>query len=228
MAINLGGKERNSAKDWLVSDTKDEMQAPSAFRNLRDSRIYEPQRDNHFEFVVEFGGDDKLLRWGEHTEGLEINPDGYFDKVGDTLRVSLESAFLPTIGVGTINSNRGNSDIVFAGKPNIGHSGTLSFNDWIGARTYDICLAWFQLVYNQTTDKVGLAQDYKRTAYIYQYTPTWQLVRAWKLNGVFPTEVKGGDLSYANGTSQMKVSMTLSYDNFEIDYETLASNVKDY
>ena len=226
MGIYLGNSKNptDSTKDILMvgNSTQGEM-PPSAFRDFSDKRKYEPQRDNHFEFVVEFDGNDKLLRYGESIDSENgSSTDAYFGDVQHILRVSLDSAFLPEIGVGTIPVKRGNSDIVFAGAPNIGHSGTLNFNDWIGVRTYDILLAWFQLVYNMTTDKVGLAQDYKRTAHIFQYTPTWQLVRAWQLNGVFPTGVKGGDLSYSNGgNAQMKVQATISYDNFELDYRTL-------
>ena len=222
MAIILNNQPVDSQKDLFTTNDVKSGNPPSAFRNFDDKTLYEPQRDNHFEFVVEFSGNDRLLKFGKATDDTASSSESaYLDNASEFLRVSLKTAFLPQIGVNPINVKRGNSDIVFAGSPIIGHSGNISFNDWIGIRTYDICLAWSQLVYNMKTDKVGLAQDYKRVAHIFQYTPTWQLVRAWKLNGVFPTNVQGGELNYEGGNAQMQVQMTLSYDNFEIDYSAL-------
>lgn len=218
-----------SQKDLLnTSDTYGAV-PPSAFRELSDTRIYEPQRNNHYEFVVDFSQDDldKLLKFSKATDStVGGQDDPYLYNVEDVLRVSTSSSFLPEIGVNTTPVKRGNSEVVYAGSPNFTHSGTFTLTDYIGARTYDVALAWFQLVYNMKTDKVGLAQDYKRTAHVFQYTPTWQLVRAWKLYGVFPTSVKSaGNVSY-DGTSEiMKVEMTLNYDRFEIDYETLNSKI---
>lgn len=228
MAIKLNNISVNSQKDYFNKSDTVTNQVPSAFREvIGNYDIYEPQRENHFEFMIDIGNNDKLLAWDKSVDA-EVGDlsNLYFGNVSEILRVSLDSAFLPEIGVDTLTVKRGNSEVVFAGTPKIGHSGTLSFNDWIGTRTYDLLLAWFQLVYNMKTDKVGLAQDYKRTAHIFQYTPTWQLVRAWKLNGVFPTDVKGGALSYsAGGNSIMKVEATLYYDNFEIDYETMNAKI---
>lgn len=218
-----------SQKDLLnTSDTFGTV-PPSAFRELSDATIYEPQRNNHFEFVADFSQDDldKLLKWNKATDATTGGQDDpYLYNVEDILRVSLDTAFIPEIGINTLQVKRGNSEKVFAGSPNFNHSGTLNFVDYIGARTYDVALAWFQLVYNMKTDKVGLAQDYKRTAHIFQYTPTWQLVRAWKLYGVFPTSVKpAGNITYDGQSDKMKVEMVLSYDNFEIDYETMNSKI---
>ena len=231
MPIILNNKPVWSEKNFINTNDTSTGHVPSAFKDIANRYdIYEPQRENHFEFVLNFE-QPRLLMWDKAVDE-SVGPNDsskYFYDAEEILRVSLDSAFLPEIGVDTIQVQRGNSEVVFAGKPKINHSGTLSFNDWIGTRTYDLLLGWFQMVYNQHTDKVGLAQDYKRTAHIFQYTPTWQLVRAWKLNGVFPTDVKGGALSYSQGgNAQMKVDATLSYDNFEIDYDTLNAKINSY
>lgn len=217
-----------SQKDLLNTSDASTNIPPSAFRDISDARIYEPQRNNHFEFVVDFSKDDldKLLKWNKATDATTGADDPYLYNVEDILRISNDTAFLPEISVEPIKVKRGNSENVFAGGPTFNHSGTLRFNDWIGARTFDVCLAWFQLVYNMKTDKVGLAQDYKRTAHIFQYTPTWQLVRAWKLYGVFPTSVKStGEITYDGTSDKMKIEMAISYDRFEIDYETINSKI---
>lgn len=231
MPIILNNKPVASGKNFFNTNDTATNHVPSAFKDIANKySTYEPQRENHFEFILDFE-QPRLLMWDKAVDDRIRGSiaDTAFEDAEEILRVSLDSAFLPEIGVDTIQIQRGNSEVVFAGKPKINHSGTLSFNDWIGTRTYDLLLAWFQMVYNQHTDKVGLAQDYKRTAHIFQYTPTWQLVRAWKLNGVFPTDIKGGALSYSQGgNAQMKVDATLSYDYFQIDYDILNSRINTY
>ena len=103
----------------------------------------------------------------------------------------------------------------FAGKAEFG-DGKLTLNDYIGAGTKDILLAWQKQAYDVKTEKTGLASDYKIDAYLLEYTPEYQLVRTWVIKGCWISGISDAD--YDHDTADNKtLDATIVYDKAWID-----------
>ncbi len=176
--------------------------------------LYEIQRENNFEFVVT--DIDNILRAG--AIGDEAN--ARIVNAQEVLRVSVVSAPIPHFSQNAIEIRRGNSVVKAAGVPTF-NAGTLTVNDYIGADTKAVRMAWQNLSYNVKTEKVGLMSDYKKDAYLIEYTPDYQQVRKWRLHGCWISSLSESDYNQENN-GKHSISATIEYDRAEIDMsETL-------
>ena len=167
--------------------------------------IYDPMRNNTFEFVVT--GLDKLLRVG--ADGSEEN--AYITNAQEVLRLSVDSASIPMFTQEVIPVKRGNSTIKFAGTPSFA-SGSLVVNDWIGADSKSALMAWQNLSYNVKTDRVGNAADYKKDCWLIEYTPDYtKQVRQWQLKGCFISGLSEDAYSMSSD-GKKTISATIEYD----------------
>lgn len=167
---------------------------------------YEIQRTNSFVFYVE--GLNGELQIPDHTYA-QANAE-------DILKISVNSSSVPHFSQNTIEVNRGNNTMKFAGKPTFGE-GSIKLHDFIGAGTKEVLMAWQSKSYDVKTEKVGLARDYKKTAYLLEYTPEFQLVRSWKLHGCWVSGISESGYSYDNADKNM-IDVTIQYDKAELDY----------
>ena len=167
--------------------------------------LYDPMRNNTFEFVVT--GLDKLLRVG--ADGSEEN--AYITNAQEVLRLSVDSASIPMFTQEVIPVKRGNSTIKFAGTPSFA-SGSLVVNDWIGADSKSVLMAWQNLSYNVKTDRVGNAADYKKDCWLIEYTPDYtKQVRQWQLKGCFISGLSEDAYSMSSD-GKKTISATIEYD----------------
>lgn len=161
---------------------------------------YEPQRKNNFEVqIVGLTG----LKSVQRKISLPSNSS-------DIITLSVASAAAPSISIDPIIISYGNNKIKFAGTPTFNDS-SIVLNDYIGLQVEKIIAAWHSLCYDPQTQKVGLASNYKKTAYLIQYAPDGTQARSWMLVGCWPSSVEYGDYSYEDN-SQRQVTMTLVYD----------------
>lgn len=176
--------------------------------HLANSKIlYEPQRSNNFEIhipglnnITRVGADDQVI-----TDAPEI------------LRLSVVNTSVPTFSQEPINVSYGNTTIKFAGKPQY-KNGQLTINDYIGADTKSILMAWQNKSFNVKTQKVGMAKDYKKDAYLMEYTPDYQLVRTWTLYGCWIGDLDMGQFSMENNDKK-QITATIYYDYAVMDIE---------
>jgi hypothetical protein len=171
--------------------------------------LYEIQRTNNFEFIVT--DIDNILRAG--AGGSETTST--IDNAQEVLRISVSGAFVPHYTQESIPIRRGNSVQKFAGVPTF-QAGRITLNDYIGADTKAVLMAWQNLSYNVRTEKVGLVTDYKKDAYLLEYTPDYQLVRTWKLFGCWISGLSEGEFSH-DSADKHTISATIEYDKAWID-----------
>lgn len=168
---------------------------------------YEIQRSNNFVFYIE-GLSDKGY--------LDIPQNTYAQSnASDVIRISCSKAFVPTFTQSVIQLKRGNNTLKFAGTPEFSN-GQLQLNDFIGAGTSDVLYAWQQKAYNTLTEKVGLVTDYKKDAYLLEYTPDYQLVRTWKLFGCWISSLSFDEYNHESAEKH-NVTATIEYDKAIID-----------
>ena len=179
------------------------------------SQYFEPQRTNSFKFVVNDLNID-LSDFG-HTA------DGYAAKNAQTnLELAVKASSVPHFDINKLTINRGNSQMHFAGKPEF-KDGQITVHDYIGAYVKDILLAWQRQAYDVTTQKVGLAKDYKREASLYELTPDYQIVREWKLHGCWVSSLSEGNYDHDSADAKT-VDATIVFDYAEPVLWTTSTN----
>jgi hypothetical protein len=191
----------------------------STFSSLNDNPVgtyyladnpkyYEPQRTNTFTFYVsDLNG---ILK---DYNVKDLTTDGSEEKA---LELSVKASSVPHFSIGKISINRGNSQMHFAGKPEF-RDGQITVQDYIGAHTKEILMAWQRRAYNVMTEKVGLASDYKHDAYLLEYTPEYQLVRTWILRGCWVQNIDEGEYNH-DSTEAKTMNVTIVYDKAYIDF----------
>lgn len=183
----------------------DNLTQIGAYHLADNPELYEVQRSNNFEFIV--NGIDNLLRVGADASDGEA---AYITNAQEVLRFSVVSASLPMFSQQAIEIRRGNSVMKAAGLPTF-TDGSLVVNDYIGADTKSVLMSWQQLSYNVKTQKVGNMKDYKKTCYLQEYTPDYKLVRTWKLLGCWVSNIQEGEFNMEDG-SKKTISATITYD----------------
>ena len=196
-------KLQNGIKPSTVTEP---TSSPMGTYYLADNpQYYEPQRSNTFTFYV---------------DGLDGILGATFFSSTDTseskaLELSVKSSSVPHFNIDPILINRGNNVMKFAGKPTF-DNGQIVVRDYIGANTKEIILAWQRLAYNVETEKVGLAKDYKKKGYLLEYTPDYQLVRTWVLEGCWVSGVSEDAYDH-DSVSEKSMNVTIVYDRAYID-----------
>lgn len=152
----------------------------------------------------------------QRTNNFEIQIDNV-SKVRPLI-LAVVSGFLPNESNEVISLNYGNTTITVAGKANANGSGSLVVRDLVQEDIEQIIDEWRKTVYNKETDAIGFAADYKKPAYVTQYAPDGTLLRVWNLEGVWPSAVDYGQVSYES-PGVKTINITLQYDKATISRE---------
>lgn len=203
MSIRINGIDRPSTVNQLNSSQI------GTYHLADNPNLYEAQRTNNFELVVT--NIDNILRVG--MIGNETN--ARIPNAQEILRLSNVSCPIPHFQQSTIEVRRGNSSLKYAGVPTF-NSGTITFNDYIGADAKAVLMAWQNLSYNVRTEKVGLASDYKKDCYLIEYTPDYQKVRQWIMKGCWVSGISESDRS-SESNEKSVITCTIEYDRGIID-----------
>lgn len=168
---------------------------PGTYHLANNPRLYEPQRTNNFELHIT--GLENLVP----SERTVFDTDS-IQNASEVIRLSVAKVGMPSFQQGVIQIRYGNNIIKFAGTPDF-QTTELQLNDYIGADTQEIMRAWQALSYNVKTQKVGKAIDYKKTAYLMEYTPDYQLVRTWRLVGCWIANLTFDEYNYDSSERKM-------------------------
>lgn len=156
------------------------------------------------------------------SQGFEVQRTNNFeiqiDNVAKSriLTLSVVSGFLPNESNDVINLGYGNTTITVAGKANAHGSGSLVVRDLVQEDVEKMIDDWRASVYNKDTDAIGFAFDYKKNAKVTQSAPDGTLLRVWDLEGVWPSAVDYGNISYESAGAKT-ISITLQYDKARIN-----------
>lgn len=183
---------------------------PGTYHLAQNPQYYEPSRSNNFMFYIsgltELLKDDIIHGYAkEHSE--------------EVLKLSVNSSFVPHFTMNAIEIKRGNNTMKFAGTPTYSN-GQLKVDDFIGAGTKDVLLAWQNRAYNVRTEKVGLASDYKIDGNLVEYTPDWQVVRTWKICGCWISGISEDDFGHESNDKR-QITATVEYDKAYLDTSDL-------
>lgn len=206
MAINL----QNMDKPSTLHEQGEKL---GTYYLTDNPKYYEIQRTNTFKFYVR--GLSNSLNIPNNTYA-QTNAD-------EVLTISVSKASVPHFKTSPIAVKRGNNTMKFAGAPEF-DSGSIELNDYIGAGTKDILLAWQAQAYDVRTEKVGLATDYKRDAYLLEYTPDFQLVRTWKLFGCWISGLQEGEYSH-DSSEKKSITATIEFDKAWIDMSDIETEI---
>lgn len=220
MAIKIHGNIQPSIIDQYSNDPL----GVGAYHLASSPELYEVQRDNNFMFEISlttntYGDEVKLRRAG--TLDTDRDQVKYFANPDEIIRVSVNKASVPTYSQDPIEVNRGNTSIKYAGKIKFSDNIPIQLYDFIGAEVKDILVAWQSLSGNPYTEKVGHASDYKKEAFLTEYTPDYQIVRRWHLYGCWLSSLSFGDYKYEGGADVVQVNANVTYDKAYIEVSGL-------
>lgn len=170
-----------------------------AYHLADNPALYEPQRNNNFEFIV------------TNIDGIIGVGDGKrIANAQEVLRFSTQSATIPFFTQEPITIRRGNSVMKAAGLPSF-QAGRLTINDYIGADSKSVLMAWQNLSYNARTERVGKMIDYKKDCYLIEYSPSYEMVRQWVLKGCWISALSEDDFNMDDGGKKV-ITATIEFD----------------
>ena len=178
------------------------------------NELYEPARSNNFQFVVSNVSDFyKPGRIIQDEPGSKLDTNS-----GDIISISIDEAFVPHFELGVLEIQRGNSVAKFAGVPTFSN-GTIKLNDYIGARTKEIIMAWKEAAYDVINEQVHEASNYKRDCDLFEYTPDYaRVIRHWKIEGCWVSSISEG--SFSNSSNDKRTfEATIVYDRAYLVYD---------
>lgn len=184
-----------------------DFSAHGAYHFADNKELYEIQRSNNFEFYV------------TGLSGLTpVNGGVPFKNPEASIQIACSSAFVPHYSQNAISVKRGNTEVKYAGTISFGN-GSVECYDFIGVETKSVLMAWQALSGNPANQTVGLQKDYKKTAYIIEYSPDYaQVVRTWKLDGCWISSLDEDGYS-AGANDAHKVRVTIEYDRATLESE---------
>lgn len=162
-----------------------------SFNNIRH---LEPKKSNLFTMVF---------------ENLPLNKD-----YKENLQMNLIKASRPEISVDTMNMPRLNMKYIVASGAKGGMAGTMdvTFRDVIQYETSRLLYEWMTLIFDRQTGAMGYSAAYKTNADVILLDPMGVEIERWRYEGIFPTDLKLGDLEYTDSPSELKVDATFAYD----------------
>jgi hypothetical protein len=179
---------------------------------------YEIARSNNFEFIIT--GVSGLLKAGVSGD-TATDEDLTPADSNDTVRLSVNKAFVPNFSQEEIMIQRGNAKIYAASVPTF-EAGNLVVNDFIGLDTKSVLLAWQRLSYDITTETVGRMEDYKKECTLIEYTPDYTPIRSWRLIGCWCKSITENEFSMEDGGKRM-ITANIRFDRAIPIYETEAA-----
>lgn len=125
------------------------------------------------------------------------------------LTLSMQEAPIPEEASDVIEIPFMNETRKVAGKVNY-RAGSFVFGDFVDQPTYTSLLKWRSMVIDPVTGKPGMASVYKKTGSVILLGPN-DSKRTFSMEGVWPSSVVGGGLSYGN-SEHLKITATIEYD----------------
>lgn len=130
----------------------------------------------------------------------------------DILKQATFTGQVPSFSQAPIEIRVGNTVMKAAGTPTFADT-TIQLHDYVGVDTYNVLYAWQTLQYNSKTGRVGLASEYKKDAYLLEYTTDFSKVtNLWKLHGVWIQRLSKDGYDNSQTASDVKISCQLTYD----------------
>ena len=200
-----GTKTTKNGSSYSGVSTDYKLNQLGAFHMIGDDD-YEPQRATNFELHIYLDGGDQ----GADLHTVHQNRPISNTEAQQCLTLSVQSAGQIATNVGVIEVPYGNTKVKFAGLPDISTT-DIVFSDYLGKATERVLAAWHGQVFNPNTQAVGKASKYKKTAVLIETAPDGSNGRAWRLLGIWPSNLQYGGYDYSSAAVR-QITATFSYD----------------
>jgi hypothetical protein len=187
------------------------MSQEANYRSLHiadNPQLYTPARSNNFEFIIT--GIDRLVIAG--IDFSTATEEEYIQNAQDVLRFSITESPIPNYELGTVEVKTGNLTTKFAGNATFS-SGTLKFNDFIGAKTKDALYALQARAVNIANGGgVAPKEEYAFGGQLIEYNTDFsQILRKWELKGCWVKSISESPFQYENDDKR-QVDVVIEYD----------------
>ena len=150
------------------------------------------------------GGDEKVVKIGVFEPATGDNGAGGKQ---ETLGIQYANSIAPTVDIGGETYNVKLEIVDNESSPEKGISAA-----------QNLVTSGVSMILGTYGSGVAIAADYKKPAYVTQYAPDGTLLRIWNLEGVWPSAVDYGQISYES-PGVKTINITLQYDKATISRE---------
>lgn len=128
-----------------------------------------------------------------------------------------QSASIPGRSFSTINvPYKGSAGVNFAGKEAYPQKETLTFVEGTDKKIITAIYGWFQYIRDNRTGTGNPDSAYKSDMYVNLLAQDGSTTSKFRIIGAFPSDMPDIALSYAEGTSMLNISVTFTYDRWEL------------
>lgn len=181
----------------------------STYHMAENPALYEPSRNNAFRFIAPVELAENLVPAGVEPELLTT--EDYLQGSQTVIDLAVAESSVPHFTLDTVEVRRGNSVMKFANRPSFSE-GSLTCNDFVGARVKDVLLAWQALAYDVANDVIHTADNYKFDCQLVEYSVDYsKIIRTWKLKGCWVSGLSEGSFQH-DSNDKRSISVTLQYD----------------
>lgn len=191
----------------MIAKTKSTDQL-GTYHIAQHPELYTPSRSNNFVFYPLF--DKRLLRAGVNPETATDNDYISADKAQEVLMLSVSGAAVPHPTQTVVEVKRGNTVVKFPGAWTY-EAGSFVFEDYIGAETKEVLMAWRALSGNLHDETVGSKANCTFNGILVEYTPDHRQIRHWDFYGCWINQLSEGDFS-SEDDGKRQVTATIQYD----------------
>lgn len=163
------------------------------------NNLMEPKRTNRYELI--FGADDST----------------------DTLRLTCNSASIPSIEIEAVDVHRIHNKYRVAGSKVTYGDVNLKFYDYVDNSAAEAIHNWHKKVYNRDTGAtMGYPKDYKKDLTLQLLDPAGEVCESWVFKGAWPKSItRPNNLDWSQGSGLIEVSMVLSIDEAILTLSTI-------
>lgn len=133
----------------------------------------------------------------------------------ELIRLSVEKVQMPALNTAVMHLRYMNEDVKVSGGAHVG-ANSIVVRDFVDKPTLRVLNKWMEKVHDPATGKIGYASDYKKQGTIQLVDPKGEIKRAVVAKGVWPSSMTFSDLTYETDQGEVKISLTLQVDRWEM------------
>lgn len=142
----------------------------------------------------------------------------YVDEVGGTplagreqFEIAVQSTGLPSKSMEEVELGVGTERIYYAWRIQY-EPLTATIRDFINSASYAFMENWAQKIHEVSSGRRGYKSEYSGTARLQQLGVDDEVIKEWKLTGIWPQAFNAGDVDQTSSNEQVTFEITFRYD----------------
>ena len=135
----------------------------------------------------------------------------------DLIRLSVEKVQMPGLSTAVMQMRYMNENVKVSGGASVG-ANSVTCRDFIDRPTFKVLNTWMEQVHDPKTGNIGYASDYKKQGTIQLVDTKGNVIKTVIAKGMWPSNMSFSELNYETDSGQIKITLTLQVDKYEIQF----------